>query len=649
MGVAFAATSITMTVADETGRALFPRDSTPSHSVANTGQSVRMDMSHNPPIISAQAGGKLAVKCHMDLSNPRPKIQWRLYRCPTQTINISEPIPFKELTKECVIETIQGGEESVLDKTVIQSQIVLALNWTHHGDIIECMAEPQVPWALGPDHMSVHIKDGITQPRLRERVLMNIQFAPLFLRPAQHLNWPVEKMHVGLFEHRLPQYIVVDGGSVDLDLEPSANPEVTSFVWYKNEDLLQLTNTITSSSSEQQQHQQQQQQQQQMRIYAHNSVLRIRPVRIVDMANYTLLATNSLGTARFRFFLNVTYGPQLIGPPVINITVAGRKAQLECQAKANPTPSENAVRWRRISHSFAHLDPVHRFYRTSSGNAVTTSESSDQQQQQQQSIADSVTGIRCNKGTWHNGFKYFAKCWNPSPGVLASSLTIYDLGPSDVGRYQCHMDNAIGSPAVRFVDLIYPFAPQVIPIPRWARAAPGTGYPPIADTAGMNGTSEGNHVTKSLQARLTCVIAAEPIPTVEWVREPANLTLVEGGQFRSQIKAVRPGLYHAVLYLNKPRDVDMGKYYCKAKNLVGEDAGQVELVAATEPDLPTTPRLLNATSTTLAVAWTQGFNGGPVQKFKLRWASNENPDKFMETDVAEDLESETIAYEIKGE
>lgn len=90
-------------------------------------------------------------------------------------------------------------------------------------------------------------------------------------------------------------------------------------------------------------------------------------------------------------------GPQLIGPPILNITVAGRKAQLECQAKANPTPSENAVRWRRISHSFTHLDPVHKFYRASN-NAVTTSESIEQQQQQQQqSIADSITGIRCNK------------------------------------------------------------------------------------------------------------------------------------------------------------------------------------------------------------------------------------------------------------
>lgn len=77
-----------------------------------------------------------------------------------------------------------------------------------------------------------------------------------------------------------------------MDLEPSANPEVTNFVWYKNEDLLSTSPSSSNLFDE--------------RVTTQKSVLRIRPVRIEDMANYTLLATNSLGTARFRFFLNVT-------------------------------------------------------------------------------------------------------------------------------------------------------------------------------------------------------------------------------------------------------------------------------------------------------------------------------------------------------
>lgn len=39
---------------------------------------------------------------------------------------------------------------------------------------------------------------------------------------------------------------------------------------------------------------------------------------------------------------------------------------------------------------------------------------------------------------------------------MTSTLTIYDLSPNDVGRYQCNMDNGIGSPAVRTIDLTYP-------------------------------------------------------------------------------------------------------------------------------------------------------------------------------------------------
>lgn len=117
----------------------------------------------------------------------------------------------------------------------------------------------------------------------------------------------------------------------------------------------------------------------------------------------------------------------------------------------------------------------------------------------------------------------------------------------------------------RCLVLIYlqSVAPQVVPVPRWSKSAPGKGY------VGLPNNSSNEDLSNDvLQARLTCVIAAEPKPSIEWAREPANLTLVEGGQFRSLIKAVRPGLYHAVLYLNKPRDADMGKYYCKVSEAV---------------------------------------------------------------------------------
>ncbi|VDP64121.1 unnamed protein product [Schistosoma curassoni] len=201
---------------------------------------------------------------------------------------------------------------------------------------------------------------------------------------------------------------------------------------------------------------------------------------------------------------------------------------------------------------------------------------------------------------------------------MTSTLTIYDLSPNDVGRYQCNMDNGIGSPAVRTIDLTYPFAPRIVPVTRWSRAAPNivsNKNKTISVTQSTLISDQLISIVKGAHARLTCVIAAEPNPEVNWLREPANLTLIEGGQFHSVVKSIRPGLYHAILYLIQPQEVDLGRYFCKVKNLVGEDIGRVDLIRPTQPDLPSSPRLLNATSTSLTVSWTQGFNGGPEQNF----------------------------------
>ena len=52
--------------------------------------------------------------------------------------------------------------------------------------------------------------------------------------------------------------------------------------------------------------------------------------------------------------------------------------------------------------------------------------------------------------------KYYVKCFTPEPYHLVSTLYITDVDPGDVGRYECFVDNGIGSPVVRYIDLIYP-------------------------------------------------------------------------------------------------------------------------------------------------------------------------------------------------
>lgn len=109
-------------------------------------------------------------------------------------------------------------------------------------------------------------------------------------------------------------------------------------------------------------------------------------------------------------------------------------------------------------------------------------------------------------------------------------------------------------------------APRIVPVTRWSRAAPNivsNKNKTISVTQSTLISDQLISIVKGAHARLTCVIAAEPNPEVNWLREPANLTLIEGGQFHSVVKSIRPGLYHAILYLIQPQEVDLGRYFCK--------------------------------------------------------------------------------------
>lgn len=105
-----------------------------------------------------------------------------------------------------------------------------------------------------------------------------------------------------------------------------------------------------------------------------------------------------------------------------------------------------------------------------------------------------------------------------------------------------------------------------MPIFRWSKAAANI----ISKSDKLKTSIELNKlnaIVHNQHARLTCVIAAEPAPEVSWIREPANLTLVEGGQFYSIVKQMRFGLYHAILYIIEPQNVDMGQYFCKVNKI----------------------------------------------------------------------------------
>ncbi|CAH8460463.1 unnamed protein product [Schistosoma rodhaini] len=678
IGVSYSATVLNISVISGTGQMITRSKLRDELQIILSYYKSKYNVGHIP-IVQAKSGHSLKLMCQVEMSNPKPELEWQLNHCPpvqlasfvrgiNDTINdMKSNDPYDAFFKSCQTIHLTGSkmEETISDSGklhILNSHLELPINITHDGDLLECLIRK---YPVENINSSVHLQPydnyELSKPYyqnthsqaltlLNSHILLSIQFPPIFLTLTKQLNWPVELNSPNNNEQFLPHYIVVEGGSLDLDLEPISNPSLSKTSWFRNGIPLPLSinpiKTFNSFKNEEMNESSKSYSIEDLnqRLIVKPTKIFIHPVKRSDMANYTLIATNTLGSKEFTFFLNVTYGPQLLGSPSVNLTVSGKKAELFCQSEANPTPTTNAVRWRRLTNTLVGYDYAENIYRNSISRSSFSTKSHTSQ-------ADSAAGIHCDKVEWNVGFKYYAKCWSSAPGVMTSTLTIYDLSPNDVGRYQCNMDNGIGSPAVRTIDLTYPFAPRIVPVTRWSRAAPNivsNKNNTISVTQSTVISDQLVSVVEGAHARLTCVIAAEPNPEVHWLREPANLTLIEGGQFHSIVKSIRPGLYHAILYLIQPQEVDMGRYFCKAKNLVGEDTGRVDLIRPTQPDLPSSPRLLNATSKSLTVSWTQGFNGGPEQTFLLHWHPNEDPDHHDKVNIKEDLDNEVLTYSITG-
>ncbi|RVE62506.1 hypothetical protein OJAV_G00157950 [Oryzias javanicus] len=159
----------------------------------------------------------------------------------------------------------------------------------------------------------------------------------------------------------------------------------------------------------------------------------------------------------------------------------------------------------------------------------------------------------------------------------SSLLTISNVTRAHAGLYQCTANNGIGLSASVNVQLVVQFKPELQKDPK--------GIPRI---------------------------------DFSWEKKGVHLDLANP---RYEEKTVREGSFHTstLRVVNVSAVLDYAVFSCYARNSLGEDKVDIQLVSTNHPDPPSMFRHVSSTHDSVTLEWIPGFNGGSQQKFRIRY------------------------------
>ncbi|CAH8503026.1 unnamed protein product [Heterobilharzia americana] len=532
-----------------------------------------------------QSGEQLVINCQADSSNPVAIITWRHYQCgPAHAFYRRHLLQQQQQQK--IINTINTSEGEKCKLLELKGSDETPIPGASGGLQARSHLWLRPTWRYHMDFIECQAENPVYGPPIwHDRLQLNITFAPQFYG-----------LQIG------DQRVIREGETTRLDFGLYANPPVTTVSWFRDSEQLPFEPKEPGSW--------------QGVFTAGNAgeLLSLHKINRNNMGNYTVLASNGQHESRNSFFLNVTYPANIIGKIEENITQTNQDfSTLDCKANANPAITNKAFTWYR--------------YFPPKGWPEEVDEGALQ-------LSDP---IYCNESQVDKP-KMLAQCEQQDKFHISSTFVIYQLSEEDVGKYVCEVNNGIGEPVKKTFNLFYHFAPKIIKLPRYTKAA----------------GEQGSKVW------LTCFIRTEPVPQVAWLkdakvipmesitssRDPNIKNIVK--KYENVLTHIRPGLYKAQLAINDIRKNDFGSYTCQAANLQGEAQLRINLSGTSTPDVPLNFRLLNSTSTTLHVAWTQGFDGGSAQTFQIRWRELGSVSLYKYADVAPNDNRNGVEYFITG-
>ncbi|XP_058502723.1 nephrin isoform X1 [Solea solea] len=177
-------------------------------------------------------------------------------------------------------------------------------------------------------------------------------------------------------------------------------------------------------------------------------------------------------------------------------------------------------------------------------------------------------------------------------------LTIHDVTRAHAGFYQCTANNGIAPPASVDVHLVVQFKPELQKGPQWRKVA-----------------SRGDGTTTA-----AVVCQAEGIPQIDFSWEKKGVPM-DFANPRYEERTVREGSFHTstVRVVNVSAAHDYAVFSCTARNSLGEDKLNIQLVSTSRPDPPFSFRQVSVTHDSVTLEWIPGFNGGLQQRFRTRY------------------------------
>ncbi|CAH8477795.1 unnamed protein product [Schistosoma turkestanicum] len=531
-----------------------------------------------------QSGEQLVINCQADSSNPVAVITWRHYQCGPAHAFYRRQLLQQQQKLPKASSNTNEGEKCKLLE--LKGSDETPIPGASGGLLARSHLWLRPTWRYHMDFIECQAENPVYGPPIwHDRLQLNVTFAPQFYG-----------LQTG------DQRVIREGETTNLDFGLYANPPVTSVSWFRDDQLLPFEPKETDIWQG---------------VFAAGSVgelLSLHKINRENMGNYTVIVSNTQHESRSTFFLNVTYPASIVGKLEENITQTNKEyAALDCKANANPAIPGKIFTWYRYFPPKGWTEEVDE-------GALQLSEP-----------------IYCNQSQ-ANKSKMFAQCFQQDKFHISSTFYIYQLTEDDVGKYICEVNNGIGEPVKKTFNLLHHFPPKIIQLPRYTKAA------------GVQGS----------KVWLTCYIRTEPIPQIAWLKDNKLLSmdaLIQNKKSESRndirkyedfLTHIRPGLYKAQLAVNDIRKYDFGSYKCQAANIQGEAHLEINLSGTSTPDVPINFRLLNATPTTLHVAWTQGFDGGLAQTFQVRWREVGSVSLYKYADVASNGNRNGVEYLITG-